>query len=117
LEWLDVTLSGTDRAVVAMLEPGLADDERLRSLSRWLPIAPASPLAIVRDLLEDRDHRWRRSWLTACALYAASGLSDPALDVGTPGGMESLMMLQSHDESDIVHETLTGLRARKPSGI
>jgi HEAT repeat protein len=116
LEWLDVTLSGADRAVVAMLEPGLTDGERLRGLSRWFPIASASPLAIVRDLLEDGEHRWRRSWLTACALYALSGLSDPTLDVGTPGGIESLMKLQPHDESDIVHETLAGLRARRPSG-
>jgi hypothetical protein len=102
---------------VAVVEPGLADVDRLRGLTRWFPLVTVPSAEILRDLLEDRERRWRRSWLSACALYAASGLSDPALDVASPGGVETWMTLGSHDESDIVHETLTGLRERRWSGV
>ena len=83
LEWLDVTLTGTDRAAVALLEPRLSDRERLNALARTFPLAPLTQRAALLELVEDRDGRWRRPWVKACALYTASGISEAELDAVT----------------------------------
>ena len=70
MEWLDVSLTGTDRSAVALLEPGLSDQERLRRLARALPLADLSLAEVLRDLVFDDDHRWRQPWVRACALHA-----------------------------------------------
>ena len=51
LEWLDVTLTGTDRAAVAMLEPRLSDRERLNALIRTFPVSPPSRREILLELV------------------------------------------------------------------
>jgi hypothetical protein len=113
LEWLDATLVGTDRSYVALVEPDWSPQERLRSLARRFPLPPFTVTAVLRDLVEDPDDRWRRPWLTACALVAAAdagvpGIVDSAIDQppsgrGAPGADRS-----------IVDEALAQIRARPP---
>ena len=76
MKWLDLTLVGIGRAAVAVLDPN--DKERLTILSRRFPLPLTTPQAVIVDIIEDRDGRWRRPWITACALLAAEGM--PALD-------------------------------------
>ena len=114
LEWLDVTLTGTDRAAVAMLEPRLSDRERLSALARRFPLPQLEPPRVLLELVEDRDGRWRRPWVKACALYTASGMSATELDVISPPRSASLTAA-SIDEDDIVHETLRRISNRADS--
>ena len=110
LEWLDVTLTGTDRAAVALLEPRLSNRERLSALSRTFPAAPLSQGELLLDLVTDRDDLWRRPWLAACAIYTASCRSQAELDLVaaavTTGSLGT-------DEAGITAETLTGIRHRR----
>ena len=76
VEWLDVTLTGTDRAAVALLEPGLSDAERLRRLTRALPLPELSLEEVLVDLITDPEQRWRQPWVQACALHAAWSTPD-----------------------------------------
>lgn len=116
LEWLDVTLVGIDRAAVALLEPELTAGERLGVLARWFPISSSTPRALLADLAEDRDDRWRRPWFVACALLAALDL--PALD------FEQLARAATHespaddvdDDAQIVRETIAGIALRQTVG-
>jgi hypothetical protein len=112
LEWLDVTLSGSDRAAVTLLEPGLTPEARLRALMRTFPIPPKSLPAIVLDLVEDRDVRWRRAWIAACALLAASDMPELGLDPLIAGITADTWDRESQ-EGAIFHETLVGLRRRQ----
>jgi len=112
LEWLDVTLSGSDRAAVVLLEPGLTPEARLRVLTRTFPIPSTSVSAIVLDLVEDHDVRWRRPWIAACALLAASDMPEFGLDALTPGITADTRHRESQ-EGAIVRETLAGLRRRQ----
>ena len=113
LEWLDVTLVGTDRLAMAVLEPGLAVEAQLRALSREFPVAPATHKGVVRDLVEDRDARWRRPWITACALLVASDTPEVAFDTLDVHGIDGSPDQELRDEIEIVHETLTGVRHRQ----
>ena len=116
MEWLDVTLVGIDRAAVALLEPELTAGERLGVLARWFPISSSTPRALLADLAEDRDDRWRRPWFVACALLAALDL--PALD------FEQLARAATHespaddvdDDAQIVRETIAGIALRQTVG-
>jgi hypothetical protein len=112
LEWLDVTLSGSDRAAVTLLEPGLTPEVRLRVLTRTFPIPPRTVPAIVLDLVEDHDVRWRRPWIAACALLAASDMPELGLDALTLGITADTWHRESQEDA-IVHETLAGLRRRQ----
>jgi HEAT repeat protein len=103
LEWLDVTLVGTDRAAVALLEPALSTGERLRLLARWFPMSPTTPQAVLVELAEDRDGHWRRPWITACVVLTAADM--PEL------GVEALVAADDHTR--IVHETLVGIGQRQ----
>jgi HEAT repeat protein len=109
LEWLDVTLTGTDRAVIPMLEPGRSDRERLNALARWFPIAPRNRPDILVDLVLDTGDRWRRPWISACALYSASTMSDIDLEALATAAAVS----DPDDEDGIVHETLAGVLRRR----
>ncbi len=112
LEWLDVTLTGTDRAAVALLEPRLSDRERLNALSRTFSLAPLSTREILLELVQDRDGRWRRPWVKACALYTASGISTAELEAATAAAIAELTEVGT-DAEEIVHETLAGIRHRR----
>jgi hypothetical protein len=114
LEWLEATLVGTDRAYVALAEPDWSPEERLRALRRRFPLPDITVSEVLRDLVEDPDSRWRRPWLTACALVAAAdagvpGIVDSAIDrpPPVPGG-------PAPDRS-IVDEALAQIRARHPA--
>ncbi len=111
LEWLDVTLVGAERAAVALLEPRLSERERLSSLSRSFPLPPLDRRGVLLELVLDGDGRWRRPWITACALDTASGMPELDLDVITRAVDGSTAPMT--DEDHIVHETLTGLRNRR----
>jgi HEAT repeat protein len=103
VEWLDVTLTGMDRAALPLLEPGLAEAERLRRLTRSLPL-PDLPLAeVLWDIVADPEARWREPWVQACALHAAWAVPDVDLDVLVGGLARS---------SSIVDETVDALRSR-----
>ncbi len=109
LEWLDVTLLGTERSAVALLEPRLSDRDRLTALSRTFPLAAIGGREILLELVQDSDGRWRRPWVKACALYAASGTPEIELDAITAAAGAALV--ESPDDEDwIVLETLTALR-------
>jgi len=112
LEWLDVTLTGTDRAAVALLEPRLSDRERLNTLARTFPVASLDLHEALLELVQDRDGRWRRPWVKACALSTASGLSETELDSITAAALDALATVGT-DEEQIVHETLVGIQHRR----
>lgn len=113
MEWLDVTLVGTDRAASAILEPEPTATERLGMLGKWFPMSPATPESVLVELAADRDGRWRRPWITACALLAAvempelglEGLVSSATD-GSPGA-------DRDDHTQIVQETMEALHRRR----
>ncbi len=113
LEWLDVTLVGTDRLAMAVLEPGLSVEAQLRALSRTFLVAPATHRSVVRDLIEDRDARWRRPWVTACALLVVSDTPEVGLDTLSVNGMDGTPDEEFREEIEIVHETFTGVRRRQ----
>ena len=113
LEWLDVTLTGTDRAVVALLEPGLSERRAPERTRGTFPIAPLGQHELLLELVQDRDGRWRRPWIKACALYTASGMSDVNLDALTTTVGETLSVSEPDDDDRIVHETFTALRLRQ----
>jgi hypothetical protein len=112
LEWIDVTLAGDERGVIALLEPGRSDRERVAALGRWYPGDAIDQRALLLDLVEDPDRRWRRPWLRVCALYAATGLPDLLDDV--VAAAESWANASTVPEAGIVHETITALRHRRP---
>jgi hypothetical protein len=103
VEWLDVTLAGTDRSAIPLLEPGLPERARLHRLTRAVPLAELSVSEALRDLVLDAELRWRQPWLRACALYAASTVPELApltnLDVSGKG-------------SSIIQETAAAIRSR-----
>ncbi len=111
LEWLDVTLTGPERAVVAMLEPRLSDEERLHALGRSSPPAPRTQQDLLLELVQDPERRWRRPWLAACALYCAASLPAVDLDVILDGA--SAPARSSGADERIFVETLAGLRRRR----
>ena len=112
LEWLDVTLSGTERAAIALLEPRWSNRERLHALVRTFPLPTLGGRAALLELVQDRDGRWRRPWVKACALSTASGISAAELEAITAATVESLAAFGS-DEERIVHETLAGIQHRR----
>jgi HEAT repeat protein len=109
LEWLDVTLVGTDWPVVALLEPRLSDGERLSSLLRTFALPAADGRELLLDLIEDLDDRWRRPWLSACAIYAAWSISEiDDLEIADLAPEDRIT--SGADESGIVPETLAAIR-------
>jgi hypothetical protein len=105
------------RAVLACVQPGLADGQRLR----WLP-APSDSVDLVgwlRDLVEDPGAQWRSPWLRACAIHAAR----------THGVIDRFDLTPARARSDLIDEVLgrgpdrpvtrrgltTGRRARQPA--
>lgn len=113
LEWLDVTLIGTDRAVVALLAPALTADQRLGALARWFTISPSTPHAVLAELAADPDDRWRRPWFAACALLAAAAV--PVLDVEelARAAMHESSADDVDDHTQIVRETMAGIGRRQ----
>ena len=110
LEWLEVTLIDSDRAAIALLDPGLSDDARLRLLVRSFPLPTATPEQTVHDLAHDPHLHWRRPWLAACALFAATGLHERAVDPHPE--LRDPDHDHDHDHEGIVRETLLGLKHR-----
>ena len=111
IEWLDVTLTGTDRAVIALLEPEWSPGERMRSLGRWYQLPPTDIDHVLRDLIEDPDDRWRRPWLTACALMALANRDGPRFR-SSMTARDQTASGRRHETIDLVGETLAGIRAR-----
>ena len=79
IEMLDVTLSREETSyAMPVLRTDLSEAERLRLLERVLPRPIENRARVLVDIAEDREQRWRASWLQACALYeAASTNSHP----------------------------------------
>ena len=114
IEWLDVTLTGVACGVVPLIEPGLLPADRFRALGRWAPLPPASLTAVLADIIADPDDRWRRPWLTACALLAAADSNDEALMALVHA--RSVVHGELHrelfrDDTSIVDETLDAILA------
>ena len=64
--------SETSRMVLALLQPGLSIAERLDRLpATFAGDGVAGLTELLRELVEDRNDRWRSSWLRACAINAA----------------------------------------------
>ena len=109
LEWLEVTLAPSDRSAVSLLDPGLQAAARNRQLARRFTLPALPPAALLRDFIDDSELRWRRPWLTACALVALHEFSEQhfeelaAREFGRNG----------EGEGDIVQETVHGLRQRE----
>ena len=112
LEWLDVTLTGPDRAVIALLDPALSDRERSSALLRSDTSTPRTQRDRLLELVQDREDRWRRPWIKACALYAASGL--PGCDFQSVVAVDDAP-LGSDGSDGILEETLAGLLRRRDS--
>ncbi len=110
LEWLDVTLTGTDRALVALIEPRLSDEERLGALLRTFPLVPCDPNQVLLDLVHDPDDRWRRPWLRACAMYTTWTTAEGHGVETMLAAADVLVASSAGDESSIVLETLGDIR-------
>jgi hypothetical protein len=109
VEWLDVTLPGSDRACLALIDPSLTPTERLRALIRRFPRDPRPTAEVLRDLVEDEHDRWRQPWLRACAFHTAADLPI----VGTAAlaaGIERSRSKRPGD--DLLVETSLGLASR-----
>ena len=77
------------------------------------PLVPARPItqrALLLELVEDPERRWRRPWIRACALYAASDMPDALDDV--MDAAESWAASAIGEEAAITQETLAELRRR-----
>ncbi len=107
LEWLDLELQGTERAVVALLEPGLSDRDRLTALSRWCPLPTLDRRELILDLVRDDGDHWRRPFIRACALQTAGGESLDDLRLALAAATES-----EGDDVAIVRDTIAGMRRR-----
>ncbi|MEP7055477.1 MAG: HEAT repeat domain-containing protein, partial [Actinomycetota bacterium] len=114
LEWLDVTLSGTDRSGLAVLEPGVGSGARLGTLARYVTSDSKSAADVVRDIAEDRRDAWRRPWLSACALVVASRLPDFAFDSLNLDLVLAGRPAAATDPDEIVPETLHAIRRSRP---
>ncbi len=113
MEWIDVTLTGVDRAAAAILDPALVPHERLRLLEREFALPSLDAPEILRDLIDDPDRRWRRPWIAACALVIVAhdeGAAATRLALGSAMSGREL----DGDESTIVGETIDGFRRRLP---
>ena len=113
MEWIDVTLTGVDRAAAAILDPALLPHERLRLLEREFALPSLDAPEILRDLIDDPDRRWRRPWIAACALVVVAhdeGAAATQLALGSAMSGREL----DGDESTIVGETIDGFRRRLP---
>ena len=110
IEWLDVTLTGPEHAVVALLEPNLSVRERLHRLNRSFPLGPLSSRALLLELVRDDDARWR-PWIKACALHAASLMAPADLDLLAAVAEESTPVESS--ETTVLHDTVAGYRHRQ----
>ena len=84
----------------------------MNTLARTFPLPPLDRQAILLDLVEDRDDRWRRPWIKACALYMASGTSDEDFEAVRAAAVANLTGIDS-DDTRIVHETLAGIQHRR----
>jgi HEAT repeat protein len=113
LEWLEVTLVGIHRAAVALLEPDLTADRRLGILTRWFPVTPSTPQSILLSLAEDLDDRWRRPWITACALLVAADVEGFDLEVMTRTANHRYAADDGDDRGQIVRETIAGIDRRQ----
>ena len=113
MEWLDVTLVGTDRAAVTLLEPELSAPQQMRLLVRSFPIPPATPRTVLLDLAEDRDDRWRRPWITACALLAAADMPELGCEALAWPLAEQSPVDDRDDQTSIVQETLVAIARRQ----
>ena len=113
LEWLDVTLDRdrSRRGRVARA-PAVGPRATQRALAHVPARAARAPHEILLELVQDRDGRWRRPWVKACALYTASGISTAELDATSTAAVAELTELGA-DEDQIVHETLAGIRHRR----
>ena len=113
MEWLDVTLVGTERASVALLEPDSSAAERLAVLTRWFPLSPTTPEAVLVDIADDPDDVWRHAWLTACAVLAGAEMPELGLDDLASIAADTSGESETGDPTDIVWETITALRRRR----
>lgn len=107
LEWLDVTLVGPDRRALALLDPVLTVDDRARALARSMVLALVSTEELLVDLVDDPQGRWRRPWLSACAVLAA-------VEVGLP--VAELAVAQRDRPDDVEGIVAETVRAMAVSG-
>ena len=116
LEWLDVTLVGADLAAVALLDPELSPTERLKRLARWVPVPSVTTQAALVDIVEDREDRWRRPWIRACAFAAGADMSE--LIGWEPESTEfSTRVIDDVDgHVQIMWETVVAIRQRRGQG-
>jgi HEAT repeat protein len=104
MEWLDVTLAGPDRAAMSVVDPALSTVARWNALGRELRADRSTVDDVLLDLVADPSGRWRRPWLSACALLAAFDRSAPWAAGWTP--------IDSHPGS-ILLETASALLHRR----
>ena len=85
----------------------------MNALLRRFPVVAAESARVLLDLVQDRDGRWRRPWIKACAVYTASEMPDVDLDAIDGGRAEQLAAFGADRRGSIVHETLAGIRRRR----
>jgi HEAT repeat protein len=111
VEWLEVTITGPERAALALLEPGLTESARLRRLCRGFAAPDGSLAAVLHDLVTDSGQRWRQPWLRACALHAAWSIPEADVDLRQVVSRAPDVELDGQGAS-IVQETWAAIAAR-----
>lgn len=109
MEWLDVTLVEDDRALLVLVEREWSAARRARALERWVTMADADLPGVLSELIHDPADRWRRPWISACAIRTAH-LAE--LDHLIPWELAHAEVPHT-DEASIVPETIRAIAARR----
>ena len=103
LETLEVSLEPGEKALALPVLHALADVRRaLDQLARHVDVRRPARAEVLDDLLRDREGRWRRPWLGACAVEAARRRGWPELN--------RLLLIAVASDDEVIAETAGWLR-------
>ena len=92
----------------------MSADQRVERLTRWFPVSPATPHSILSELIEDPDDRWRRPWITACALLVvAADITTLDIEAMTRAASQRFAADGGDEHGQIVRETIAGIDRRQ----
>jgi hypothetical protein len=115
LEWLDVTLLAPDKLAIALVDPSLSSEARMRSISRVAPVTIVTLTEAVMDIIENRHDRWQSPWLISCAWLTAADMPELDFEALIKHISNGDRPAKSYDVSGLVPETVADIRRRRGS--